>query len=230
MTDPPYSSGGIHAGARQAPSSQKYQNTGTQRTYDELDGDNRDQRSWTRWCEMWLRMYRELGRGDTYAMVFSDWRQLPALTDAAQMAGWIWRGVAVWDKGLGSRAPHPGYFRHQAEFVVWGTAGKLPRKKGRRIQPGVLAQSVDSRKIHMTQKPVRVAEWLCSLPDRREDSVIVDPFAGVASIALGADMAGHESISCERSPAICSKALGRLLGAGWTIGAPPDATVSEGDQ
>jgi len=29
----------------------------------------------------------------------------------------------AWDKGRGSRAPHKGYFRHQCEYVVWGTKG-----------------------------------------------------------------------------------------------------------
>lgn len=30
--------------------------------------------------------------------VFIDFRNLPAVADALQMAGWIWRGIAVWDK------------------------------------------------------------------------------------------------------------------------------------
>lgn len=35
-----------------------------------------------------------------------------------QIGGISWRGIAVWNKGPGSRAPHKGYFRHQCEFLV----------------------------------------------------------------------------------------------------------------
>jgi hypothetical protein len=53
-------------------------------------------------------------------MCFTDWRQLPMLTDVLQAGGFVWRGVMPWDKTESSRAPHTGYFRHQCEYVVWG--------------------------------------------------------------------------------------------------------------
>lgn len=37
--------------------------------------------------------------------MFVDWRNLPAMTDAVQMAGWVWRGVVVWDKGISRNQP-----------------------------------------------------------------------------------------------------------------------------
>ncbi|MCZ5321894.1 hypothetical protein O5699_04105 [Escherichia coli] len=69
-------------------------------------------------------------------MVFSDWRQLPALTDAFQAGGVLWRGLVVWDKTQASRAPHTGYFRHQAEYVVWGSNGKSRQMPARWPVPG----------------------------------------------------------------------------------------------
>ena len=50
-----------------------------------------------------------------------------------QWAGWIWRGVAVWDK-MTSR-PQKGRYRQQAEFMVWGSNGPMPlqREQGGRI-------------------------------------------------------------------------------------------------
>lgn len=33
-----------------------------------------------------------------YAMVFTDWRQLPTLTDVFQAGGFIWRGLVPWTK------------------------------------------------------------------------------------------------------------------------------------
>ena len=57
----------------------------------------------------WLREARTHCIPGAPLCVFSDWRQLPALTDAIQWAGWTWRGVAVWDKVI-SR-PQKGRFR-----------------------------------------------------------------------------------------------------------------------
>lgn len=47
LTDPPYSSGGVTMGARQADPAQKYQQSGTKRQYPPMLGDAKDQRSWT---------------------------------------------------------------------------------------------------------------------------------------------------------------------------------------
>ena len=67
--------------------------------------------------------------------VFTDWRQLPATSEALQVAGWIWRGVAVWDKTEGVR-PQKGRFRNQCEYIAWGTNG--PRKTEGEVVPGVI--------------------------------------------------------------------------------------------
>lgn len=57
-------------------------------------------------------------------MVFTDWRQLPAVTDAVQCAGWAWRGLVTWQKPIGR--PHKGEFRRDAEFIVYARKGGLP--------------------------------------------------------------------------------------------------------
>jgi len=52
-----------------------------------------------------------------HLVAFSDWRQLPALCDAVQAGGWLWRGIAAWDKTEASR-PRNGGFRAQCEFMA----------------------------------------------------------------------------------------------------------------
>ena len=58
---------------------------------------------------------------DTFSI---DWRMLPTMTDAVQMAGWTWRGIVVWDKTNGCR-PQLSRFRSQAEYVVWASRGAI---------------------------------------------------------------------------------------------------------
>lgn len=63
-----------------------------------------------------------LANFDGISAAFIDWRNLPAMTDAIQMAGWVWRGVIVWDKGVSRNIP--GRFRNDCEYIVWGTNGR----------------------------------------------------------------------------------------------------------
>ena len=97
LTDPPYSSGGVTLGARQADPAHKYQQSGTKRQYPPMLGDTKDQRSWTMWCTLWLTECWRIARDGAPLLVFTDWRQLPSLSDAVQAAGWKWLGIVPWD-------------------------------------------------------------------------------------------------------------------------------------
>ena len=61
-------------------------------------------------------IFQALSRGEKGAV--------RTMTDVLQAAGFVWRGVVPLNKGRGARAPHKGYFRHQCEYVVWGTNGR----------------------------------------------------------------------------------------------------------
>lgn len=140
ITDPPYSSGGLMLSARQADPAAKYQNNGTVKTYPPMFGDNRDQRSFIMWATLWLAECWRVARDGSPLLMFSDWRQLPAMTDAVQAAGWTWRGVVVWHKRTGR--PLRGEFRREAEFVIFASKGRLGYR-GPRCLPGLYAHTVD---------------------------------------------------------------------------------------
>ena len=123
VADPPYSSGGLHRGDRTGSIEAKYTSSRTKRQYREFDGDTRDTRGMLAWCHLWMLECYRVAKPGAYFMTFCDWRQLPLMTDAIQAAGFTWRGIIPWNKGRGARAPHKGYYRHQCEYVVWGTRG-----------------------------------------------------------------------------------------------------------
>ncbi|MBM2883179.1 hypothetical protein JFK97_02140 [Chromobacterium phragmitis] len=54
LTDPPYSSGGLHTATRQQPPATKYLGNNVKRPVHQFAHDNKDQRSWCRWCVEWL--------------------------------------------------------------------------------------------------------------------------------------------------------------------------------
>lgn len=104
VTDPPYSSGGAFRGDRVKGTAAKYVSTGSaNKGLPGFDGDVRDQRSFTLWTALWSSEAWRCAADGCHLVAFSDWRQLPALCDAVQAGGWLWRGICVWDKTEASR-------------------------------------------------------------------------------------------------------------------------------
>ncbi len=214
IADPPYCSGGASASARRADPRRKYVSHHARGVaYNTpFDGDNLDQRSWTHWCALWLGQCATLLRPGGYAMVFSDWRQLPALTDAIQAAGLIWRGIVIWDKTPGSRAPNKSYYRHQAEYIVWATRGAPAPTATTGPWAGVITHwQPPAAKHHLAAKPIPVLQHL--MAPLATGSRILDPFAGSASVAVAAHPLGHRTISIERSSHWYQVAASRLAAA-----------------
>jgi site-specific DNA-methyltransferase (adenine-specific) len=202
ITDPPYSSGGMTRSDRTNQTTlAKYVQTGSAQGAEhntDFTGDNRDSRSWGFWVSFWLSLVQERMKPGGYALCFTDWRQLPMLTDAFQAGGLVWRGLVPWDKTESSRAPHTGYFRHQCEYIVWGSNGALPVSAHGGPWPGLIRERVDHRqKLHMTGKPVHLMSELvkCVAPG----GTILDPFMGSASTGVAALQNGHRFIGIEKS-------------------------------
>ncbi len=194
ITDPPYSSGGRFADATFA-------------------SDAMDQRVWRKWCREWLGLARAATRPGGYLVGFTDWRQLPAFSDAVQMAGWVWRGTVVWDKGLGARAPNPAHFRHQCEFAVWATNGETcPRRRAAGSGgpwPGCLRHPVrPADKHHPVGKPTALLRDLVACVPA--GGLVLDPFAGSGTTGVGAVLEGRRFAGCEVVPAYVRIARGRL--------------------
>jgi site-specific DNA-methyltransferase (adenine-specific) len=211
ITDPPYSSGGLMRGDRQGATSSKYVMTGTQIERPEFYGDNRDQRSFTLWCSLWMAECARITKQGGYLLTFCDWRQLPAMSDAIQAGGWVWRGIVPWDKTEGTR-PQMGWFRAQCEYVLTASNGGMGKEQERPVKvclPGLFRENVrSSEKLHITGKPIALMRRLMEcLP---AGSVVLDPFAGSGSTAVAAMQSGMRSISIEMSDQYCEIIKQRL--------------------
>lgn len=211
VTDPPYSSGGMMRGDRTSNNvTGKYQQSGTQIVRPEFGGDSRDQRSFTFWCSWWLNECYRLCRNGAAVAVFTDWRQLPSVTDALQSGGFVWRGIAVWDK-VGGR-PTMGRPRSQAEYVVWGSKGPMGTDRNAKMIPGVIQCTVrQDDKHHVTGKPTDVMRWINGIAE--EGSLILDPFAGSGSTGVPAVGAGYRFLGIEREAAYVDIARRRIADA-----------------
>ncbi|RSU73148.1 site-specific DNA-methyltransferase [Sphingomonas sp. S-NIH.Pt3_0716] len=204
MTDPPYSSGGAFRGDRVSATSQKYQSPQARGLYPEFSGDNRDQRSFAHWSALWLGACREAVRPGGLLGCFTDWRQLPTTTDAVQAGGWVWRGIAVWDKTEGTR-PRKGAYRNQCEYLVWASSGQMG--KDGVCAPGVFRVSVNSeKKHHIAGKPTALLQDLLAICG----DVILDPFMGSGTTGIAAVRSGRKFIGIEMDAAHFEVACARI--------------------
>lgn len=195
VTDPPYSSGGITLSAKQADPASKYQQSSTKKSYPPMLGDGKDQRSFLTWATMWLSECWRTAKDGAPLLVFTDWRQLPVMSDAMQAANWFWQGIVCWNKR--SARPQLGKFKNQCEYVLWGSKGRFT-PFSRQCLPGVYdCPVITQQKVHLTSKPVALLTDLLAVTP--EGSTILDPFAGGGTTAVAALQSGRKCVSVELS-------------------------------
>ncbi len=194
ITDPPYSSGGMFRGDRLLNVKTKYVQSGQEggaADCAEFSGDSRDQRSFSYWCALWMSEARRACKPGAVLLAFTDWRQLPTMTDAIQCGGWIWRGIVPWAKP--NARPQQGRFVSSCEYVAWGTNG--PRELEGGSLPGFYEASSPRDKEHITQKPVDVMQGLVRIVP--VGGIVLDPFAGSGTTGVAALLEGRRAILCE---------------------------------
>lgn len=196
ISDPPYASGGMSMAEKSRSTRDKYTSYGEQgNPYPDFSGDALAQRAWTNYMHEIMVAARAACKPGAVCALFVDWRQLPALTDAIQWAGWVWRGVAVWDK-MNSR-PQMGRFRQQCEYIVWGSNGPLAVDRGVGVLPGLFQYPnvPPGERWHQTQKPLALMRQVVRLCE--PGGAVLDPFAGSGSTMEAALLEGHEAAGIE---------------------------------
>lgn len=212
ITDPPYNSGGRTTAERTTNTARgKYVSSDAEHQLVDFGGDNRDQRSYAYWLTLVLAESLRVSREGAAALVFTDWRQLPATSDALQAAGWTWRGVLVWHKPIAR--PRRGGVSQSTEYVLWGSNGPVLADRNPVYVPGMISASQPRgrARAHITQKPLEVMRQLVQLCP--PGGTVLDPFAGSGTTGLAALAEGRGFIGVERSAHYHEVALQRLAEA-----------------
>jgi site-specific DNA-methyltransferase (adenine-specific) len=208
ITDPPYSSGGMFRGDRVRPTTEKYVcDHEVKNFHSDFSGDTRDQRSYALWLRLWLTWVYRVAKAGAPVCIFTDWRQLPTVSDIFQVAGLVWRGVVVWDKTEGAR-PIIGRFKAQAEFIVWGSKGPLAANRQIGCLNGVFRVAPFAGKQHIAGKPEKLMSELIRICPT--GGVCLDPFMGSGTTGVACLQTGRRFIGIEQDPTYFAIAQRRL--------------------
>jgi len=212
LTDPPYNSGGRTQSDRTKESARgKYVSRDAKHALADFVGDNRDQRAYTAWLSLILAHCLRAARPGASLLVFTDWRQLPATSDALQAGGWLWRGIIPWHKPI-SR-PRVGGFKAECEYLLWGSHGPIDATRNPVYLPGLYSASQPRgrERRHITQKPVELLAKLCQVCV--PGGVVLDPFMGSGSTGVASLQTGRRFIGIEAAGAYQPVAVDRILAA-----------------
>lgn len=209
LVDPPYCSGGRTQAERTGQTARgKYVSGGVQHTLADFSGDNRDQRAYTAWLGLLLTYCLTAAAPGASLLVFCDWRQLPATSDALQIGGWLWRGIIPWHKPI--HRPRKGGFAASCEYILWASHGPVDAARNPVYLPGLYSSSQPrgSARKHITQKPDELlAELVKVCPP---GGTVLDFCAGSGSTGVAAVQSGRRFIGVELSPHYQQVAAGRL--------------------
>jgi len=207
ITDPPYSSGGQFRSDRSQKTSVKYVQTEAVETCrDEFSGDNLDQRSFLSWASIWISKCFRCSIDGSIIILFTDWRQLPTMSDALQHGGYIWRNIVTWWKP-GIRMQR-GRFSGSSEYMIYGSKG-VPIS-GEKSPQNVLrcAPVTGNMKNHIAEKPTELLLEVLSVTT--EDSTILDPFMGSGTTLRAAKDLNRKAIGIEIEEKYCEISAMRM--------------------
>lgn len=210
ITDPPYSSGGQFRADRSAGTGAKYGDSKRIESehLPDFHGDNRDTRGLLAWSHLWLSAAYAALREGAFIAVFTDWRQLPTMTDALQAGGFVWRGVYVWNKP--NARPHSGRPTNACEYAVWGSKGAMPSEGP--VIPGMVSCSPPRDREHQTEKPLDALRPLVRVVPT--GGLVLDPFAGCGSLGEACALEDRRYAGCELSAHYAEVARARVAGVG----------------
>lgn len=195
ITDPPYGIEYVSAGGPRATDPNIKERT-------RIIGDAAVDPRW------FLDIYRLLKpNGAMY--VFGCFKSYSAFEVAIKQAGFALKTTLVWDKGNCGMGDLEGDYGNQTELVMFGVKGRhlLNGRRDRNILS--YQRPSDAHRLHPTQKPVDLIEYLIRKSSNKGD-LIVDPFAGSGSTLVAAKATHRHFFGCDINPDYVRMAEERL--------------------
>lgn len=186
LTDPPYCSGGSQEAQKKAG------------TWGNIAADNLSTRGYSKLIEGVLAatQFRAV-------YIFTDWRMWIPLYDVVEAKGHAVRSMIVWAKDNPAMG---GIWRTQHELVLFGSRENQAKRGGEGSAGNILRSKRTQNEHHYTEKPVDLIAQIIKndqTSKHREDSVVVDTFAGSGTTLIAAEQVGRKCYAIEIEPKYC---------------------------
>lgn len=202
VTDPPYCSGGFNEFDKMAAKSQ-----GSIAPGEWFPADNMTTQGLVWLLRAVLVEARRLLKPNRSALVFTDWRMVPAVAPALESSGLRYRNMIVWDKGHAAMGMG---FRPQHEIILEYTNGSTEYQSFNGSNLVRIRRVPQPRREHPTEKPVELLQALIEVVCPR-GGIVLDPFSGSGSCGVAAALSGRHFIGCEVHPKYARAAQERLF-------------------
>lgn len=164
----------------------------------------------------WLPLVAETIMPWGSIVIFNDWKNLGDIAKALTKLGFLVKRDLIWSKTNPKPANRDRVFVQTREYALWavkkGKSGKkhpkwvFNRRPGNGMERGEFFYPVQKKSIHPTKKPDGLFAELIEILSNKDD-LILDPFAGVGTMAYAAEKMGRKHISFELDPEYGNQAI-----------------------
>ena len=169
------------------------------------------------WPDFMPLMHKALElSGGGHAYIMANNRNVQAMLNAAEAAGFGFHNILVWDKGAGT--PNRWYMKN-CEFTGLFYAGKAQRINDCGSMQLIRMPQVDASgefaidgKAHPTEKPVALMQHYIENSTQPGD-IVLDPFMGSGTTGVAAIRSGRKFIGIEKDAEWFDVACKRLRAA-----------------
>jgi hypothetical protein len=135
--------------------------------------------------------------------------------------------LIAWDKTAGGRGRKDSFV--DVEFI-WTSVPGIKRNLISHLRKGICCEKLgeaNGKRDHPAQKPIGVMRRLIQLLDLPPNSVILDPYMGVGTTLIAAQLEGHRGVGIEIDPHYYRKARQQIEAALAQAGSGPPVVDHE---
>lgn len=143
-------------------------------------------------------LYRILKDG-SHCYIMTNHVNLVEILNVAKECGFHFIKSLIWDKGNKIMGL---YYMSQFEYILFFRKGR-----GKKINncgtpdilrfPNKKMKGLDGKNLHDTEKPVELMKILVENSTNDENDLVVDPFAGIGSVAIACKQTNRRFLGCE---------------------------------
>ena len=177
LTDPPYG--------------MEFQSNYRKKQYNKITGDNN-----LDWIEEFVEQSYRVSKDNTAHYIFCSFHNIDIFKQAFQKRFKI-KNILVWEKNNTSMGDLTADFAPKIEFILFIQKGR--RTINGKRDPNIFKFSRTGNKLHPTEKPVDMFEYLLSKFSNENDTIL-DPFAGSGTTGVACKNLNRNYILIEKEP------------------------------